>query len=425
MTNEELEKLKKKIEKDPQPSFSILLADEYKKRDMLDEAEEILLQILDNRPDYTSARVALGKIYLHKEMLFEARKEFEKVVKLIPNNLLAHKKLVDIYCRLKEYDSAMEECQTILNINPDDDEIKALMISLISPTEVSRPASTDKSATADLPVEAGKSAPEEETAISDDKSTFMDKPDTTSDLPVEAGKPATDHDSSIEAGKSDDDEPASGDESPPEDKPVPPEEAATPRATEDIQTEEEPATDHEFSIEAGKSDDSVPVYEIPEKNDDSELDVELPQTIIPVSEGPVNRELQEFRKIMDTQSQTKPLEKEEQKDDNADGILDNSASADESATTGKPEDAPKDVDGSATDHDSSFEAGKPAGDEERDEKIVISMPTNTMADIFIGQGHYNKAMDIYNEMLSSDPDNKKIAQRREELKMLIRISDKK
>jgi tetratricopeptide (TPR) repeat protein len=280
--------------------------------------------------------------------------------------------LVDIYCKLKEYESAMEECQTILNINPDDDEIKALMISLIHPSESPESASADK--------------------------------------------PATDHESSIEAGR-----PATADESATEDE----------SATVNESADSVPATDPESSIEAGR-----PVYEIPEENNDSELDVELPQTIIPVPEGPVNSELQEFRKIMATESREKPLEEEEQKDDNADGILDDSASADKSATAdlpaeagesvpmdksatadkpaqaGEPEDTPKDVDG-------------PEPDEERDKKIVISMPTNTMADIFISQGHYNKAMDIYNEILSSDPDNKKIAQRREELKMLIKISDKK
>jgi pentatricopeptide repeat protein len=59
------------------------------------------------------------------------------------------------------------------------------------------------------------------------------------------------------------------------------------------------------------------------------------------------------------------------------------------------------------------------------DKIVISMPTKTMADILVSQGCYEKAMDVYNEMLAADPENKKLIQRREELKMLIKIMEKK
>jgi pentatricopeptide repeat protein len=48
-----------------------------------------------------------------------------------------------------------------------------------------------------------------------------------------------------------------------------------------------------------------------------------------------------------------------------------------------------------------------------------------MADIYVSQDLYEKAMDIYNEMLAADPENKKLLQRREELKMLMKIKNKK
>lgn len=59
------------------------------------------------------------------------------------------------------------------------------------------------------------------------------------------------------------------------------------------------------------------------------------------------------------------------------------------------------------------------------DKISISMHTETMADIFIAQGLYDKAMNIYKERLASDPDNKRIIQKSEELQKLIEKEKKK
>ncbi|MEK6528729.1 MAG: hypothetical protein AABZ36_07615 [Nitrospirota bacterium] len=59
------------------------------------------------------------------------------------------------------------------------------------------------------------------------------------------------------------------------------------------------------------------------------------------------------------------------------------------------------------------------------DKISISMRTETMADIFIAQGLYDKAMNIYKEILASDSDNKRIIQKSEELKNLIEKEKKK
>jgi pentatricopeptide repeat protein len=54
-------------------------------------------------------------------------------------------------------------------------------------------------------------------------------------------------------------------------------------------------------------------------------------------------------------------------------------------------------------------------------RITIAMSTRTMADLLVNQGLYDKAMHIYNEMLSSDPENRTLIQRRRELEMLMKI----
>jgi len=121
MAFEDIERLKDKINKDPNSKLFIPLAEEYKKAGMFDEAIEVLTKGLERQPDYMSARVSLGKIYMERGMLEEARGEFEKVVGSIPDNLYAHKRLAEIYRDIGERDKAVKEFKTVLQINPMDD----------------------------------------------------------------------------------------------------------------------------------------------------------------------------------------------------------------------------------------------------------------------------------------------------------------
>ncbi|HDZ62797.1 MAG TPA: tetratricopeptide repeat protein [Nitrospirae bacterium] len=287
MTNEEIEKLKKKAEKDPRSKLFVPLAEAYKQRDMIDEAIEVLFKGIDDQPEYASARVALGKIYLDKEMLTEARDEFEKVIKLIPDNLLANKRLAYIYREQGEHNMAVEKYQIVLGLSPNDVESVEALESLKS----------------------------------------------RSQTPVAVDEPGEDG--------LDDAEKASSEQ--PEKK---------------------------------KSAEPV-VYEIDDEVNGSELGVEIPDKLKPVSEEPVTDELEEYRKTVETHSQTAV------------------------ETTARPD-----------------------YDQPKNDKIVISMRTSTMADIFISQGLYDKAMNVYKEMLSSDPENSRLIQRRKELEMLIKLKAK-
>lgn len=59
MALEEIERLKEKLDKDPNSKLFIPLAEEYKKAGMFDEAVDVLLKGLERQPGYMSARVAL------------------------------------------------------------------------------------------------------------------------------------------------------------------------------------------------------------------------------------------------------------------------------------------------------------------------------------------------------------------------------
>jgi tetratricopeptide (TPR) repeat protein len=66
MALEEIERLKEKINKDPNSKLFVPLAEEYKKAGMFDEAIDALILGLERQPNYLSARVSLGKIYIER-----------------------------------------------------------------------------------------------------------------------------------------------------------------------------------------------------------------------------------------------------------------------------------------------------------------------------------------------------------------------
>lgn len=132
MALEDIEKLKEKVTKDPNSRLFVPLADEYRKMGKLDEAISVLLKGLDNQPSYMSARVSLGKVYLEKKMLAEAKTEFEKVISAIPDNLFAHKKLADIYRDSEDKDRAIREYKTVLKLNALDEDAMSNLNALQS-----------------------------------------------------------------------------------------------------------------------------------------------------------------------------------------------------------------------------------------------------------------------------------------------------
>ncbi len=148
MALEDLERLKEKLDKDPNSKLFIPLAEEYKKAGMFDEAIDVLTKGLERQPEYMSARVSLGKIYLERGMLEEARAEFEKVISTIPDNLYAHKKLAEIYSNLGEKDRAVKEFKTVLKLNPMD-EGAATSLSDIEGEPKLHPKASEKAKTAE------------------------------------------------------------------------------------------------------------------------------------------------------------------------------------------------------------------------------------------------------------------------------------
>jgi tetratricopeptide (TPR) repeat protein len=127
-----IQKLREKVEKDPKSTVFVRLADELKKAGELDEAIEVLKAGIERQPGYSSARVALGKVYHEKGMEAEAKAEFMQVIETVPDNLFARKKLAEIYRAEGDNELALQQYRKYLSLSPMDDEIEAICKELQS-----------------------------------------------------------------------------------------------------------------------------------------------------------------------------------------------------------------------------------------------------------------------------------------------------
>ncbi|RME65517.1 MAG: tetratricopeptide repeat protein, partial [Nitrospirae bacterium] len=79
---------------------------------------------------YTSARVALGKIYYEKGDTEKAKEVFEEVIKAVPDNLFAQRKLAEIYFNEGDLDRALIHYEKVLELNPMDEEVQSIVSAL-------------------------------------------------------------------------------------------------------------------------------------------------------------------------------------------------------------------------------------------------------------------------------------------------------
>jgi len=134
----EIAKLTGRISKDPKSKLFVPLAEEYKKAGDIEMAIHVLLEGLKNNPEYVTARSSLGKLFLAKGDLSGARKEFEEVVKTTPDNFMAQKKLGDVFILQNSPQDALSHYKIALSLNPGDGELA----SLISDVEAGRDITT-------------------------------------------------------------------------------------------------------------------------------------------------------------------------------------------------------------------------------------------------------------------------------------------
>ncbi len=118
-----IEELEKRLEADPNSRIFVQLAEAYRKEGLLENAIEVCEAGLAKHPQYPSARVALGRALLEAETFERAREEFEAVLEQVPDNILANKFLGDTYHRLGRYDDAIQKYEIAQTFSPEDSEL--------------------------------------------------------------------------------------------------------------------------------------------------------------------------------------------------------------------------------------------------------------------------------------------------------------
>jgi len=130
----EIIKLTERISKDPKSKLFVPLAEEYKKAGDLEMAIHVLTEGLKNNPGYATARSILGRLLLERGDLSGSQKELEEVVRIIPDNLLAQRKLGDVCILQGKPAEALKHYKSVMALNTHDDEIA----SMISDIEAGR-----------------------------------------------------------------------------------------------------------------------------------------------------------------------------------------------------------------------------------------------------------------------------------------------
>ncbi|MEK6700208.1 MAG: tetratricopeptide repeat protein [Nitrospirota bacterium] len=126
----EIVKLTERISKDPKSKLFVPLAEEYKKAGDIEMSIHVLSEGLKHNPGYVTAKSFLGRLLLEKGDLAGSQKEFEEVVKAIPDNLLAQKKLGEIYALQGKSGDALTHYKVALSLNPKDEETASLVADL-------------------------------------------------------------------------------------------------------------------------------------------------------------------------------------------------------------------------------------------------------------------------------------------------------
>jgi len=121
-----IEELTKKFEENPRRYFAPL-ANEYRKAGDLAQAISICRAHLPQQPGHMSGHVVFGQALFESEAFDEAKAVFETALQLDPENLIALRYLGDIALRMHDRQGARTWYQRALDVDPRNEEIQALL----------------------------------------------------------------------------------------------------------------------------------------------------------------------------------------------------------------------------------------------------------------------------------------------------------
>jgi len=114
----EIEKLERRWLENPKGRNFAPLADAYRKAGELDRAIDLCKSGLERHPDYVSAHIVYGRCLIDMKNDAGAQEAFQKVLALDPENIIALKILGEIAERNNRFDEAVDWLARLLNADP-------------------------------------------------------------------------------------------------------------------------------------------------------------------------------------------------------------------------------------------------------------------------------------------------------------------
>lgn len=146
-----IDELKKKFDENPRRYFAPL-ANEYRKAGDPDQAIAICREFLPQQPGHMSGHIVYGQALFDAQQFEEARTIFDTALTLDPENLIALRHLGDIARNLGEVETARSWYQRVLDADPRNDEIAAILTALAAEAPAAPQTEPEPA-----PVEAGPS----------------------------------------------------------------------------------------------------------------------------------------------------------------------------------------------------------------------------------------------------------------------------
>jgi tetratricopeptide (TPR) repeat protein len=136
----EIEKLEKRWLENPKGRNFAPLADAYRKAGEVDRAIDLCKAGLERHPDYVSAHIVYARCLIDQKNDAGASEVFRKVLALDPENVLALKILADIAERGGRFDEAVEWFGRLLNADPmNGDAAEALARAKVKAAQAAAP----------------------------------------------------------------------------------------------------------------------------------------------------------------------------------------------------------------------------------------------------------------------------------------------
>ncbi len=126
----EIEKLERRYAENPKGRNFAPLADAYRKAGQLDQAIELCKSGIERHPDYVSAHIVFGRCLIDMKDDPGAEAVFRKVLSLDPENVIAFKVLADVSDRGARYDETVQWLTRLLTADPmNGDAAEALAVA--------------------------------------------------------------------------------------------------------------------------------------------------------------------------------------------------------------------------------------------------------------------------------------------------------